>query len=81
MNDNDITSILIDHFGTEKTLQEVGKDYEALQEMIERERSSNGERSRRLAALQILARIQLQVVLRRLVETPNEGGESIIPTK
>jgi hypothetical protein len=43
-----VTDILISHFGTDKTLQEIRQDYEDLELMIERERSANGEGSRRL---------------------------------
>ena len=80
MNDPSVTDILINHFGTDKSLREIGQDYEAIQEMIERERSANGEGSRRLAALRVLANLQLQLVLRKLVETPDKGGEPTAPT-
>ena len=76
-----ITDILIDHFGTKKSLRETGQDFEALQKMIERERAANGEASRRLAALNVLARFQLKLVLERLVETPDKRGDSEIPTE
>jgi hypothetical protein len=76
-----IIDILLNNFRADKTLREVGLDYEALQREIERERSANGEDSRRLAALQVVAQFQLQVLLRRLAETPDKGGESTVPAK
>ena len=76
-----ITDILINHFGTKKSLRETGQDFEALQKMIERERAANGEASHRLAALNVLARFQLKLVLERLVETPDKRGDSEIPTE
>lgn len=81
MVDPSVTDILITHFGADKSLREIGHDYEALQEMIERERSANGESSRRLAALHVLALLQLKLVLEKLAETPDKGGESRISTK
>jgi hypothetical protein len=68
-----ITDILLDHFGTDKTLQEIRQDYEDLELIIERERSANGEGSRRLAALNVLADWQLKLVLQKLVEAKQSG--------
>jgi hypothetical protein len=76
-----ITDILINHFGTRRSLRETGQDYEALQKMIERERAANGESSRRLAALNVIAHFQLKLVLKRLVETPDKRGDSEVPTE
>ena len=81
MNNDSITSILIDHFSIDKTLKQIQQDYEDLELMIARERAANGENSRRLAALNVLAQIQLKLVLEKLVETPDKGGESTVPTK
>jgi hypothetical protein len=80
MNDETITDILISHFGTDKTLQEIRQDYEDLELIIERERSANGEGSRRLEALNILAGFQLEILLRKMAETPDKGGESTVKT-
>jgi hypothetical protein len=68
-----VTDILISHFGTDKTLQEIRQDYEDLELMIERERSANGEGSRRLAAFHVLADWQLKLVLQKLVEAKQSG--------
>lgn len=70
---NDIIDILIHNFNGAKTPREVGEDYEALQGLIKRERSANGEDSRRLTALKILAGLQLELLLRRLAEIPDTG--------
>jgi hypothetical protein len=81
MNNDSITSILIDGFSNDKTLKQIQQDYEDLELMIARERAANGENSRRLAALNVLARFQLKLVLERLVETPDKRGGSEIPTE
>jgi hypothetical protein len=77
---NDIIEILIHNFTDEKTLTEVREDYEDLELLIERERSTNGVDSRRLAALNVIAHIQLKLVLEKLAETPDKGGESTVKT-
>jgi hypothetical protein len=77
----DIIEILIHNFKDGKTLQEVREDYEALEQMIERERSANGEGSRRLAALNVLANWQLKLVLEKLVATRDKGSGSTVPAK
>jgi hypothetical protein len=64
--------ILINHFGSEKALSEIRQDYEDPELMIVHERSANGEDSRRLAALNVLARFQLKLVLEKLAETPDK---------
>jgi hypothetical protein len=79
MKDESITEILINHFGKDKTLREVGLDYEALQREIKHERSANGEGSRRLAALIVLERFQIKLVLEKLVDTPDNRGKSPVP--
>jgi hypothetical protein len=82
MNDEMLViDILLDRFGRDKSLQIIREDYEDLELMIARERSANGGGSRRLAALNVLAQFQLKLVLEKLVETPDKGGESIVPTK
>ena len=78
---DDIIEILINNFADGKTLTEVREDYEDLELLIERERAATGEGSRRLAALNVIANFQLKLVLEKLVETPDKGGESIVPTK
>ena len=78
MNNDSITSILIDHFSIDKTLKQIQQDYEDLELMIARERSANGEDSRRLAALNLLAQIQLKLVLEKLVETPDKPQDSVV---
>ena len=78
MNNDSITSILIDHFSIDKTLKQIQQDYEDLELMIARERSANGEDSRRLAALNVLAQFQLKLVLEKLVETPDKPQDSVI---
>jgi len=80
MND-DIIEILIHNFADEKSLTDVREDYEDLELIIERERSANGEESRRLAALKVLARIQLKLVLEKLAGTPDNPGDSALSTK
>ena len=52
---SDIIELLIHNFEDEKTLTQVREDYEDLELLIERERSTNGVDSRRLAALNVLA--------------------------
>ena len=79
MNDN-IIEILIHNFSDEKTLTQVRQDYEDLELLIERERSTNGVDSRRLAALNVIAQFQLKLVLEKLAETPDQGGESPVKT-
>jgi hypothetical protein len=79
MND-DITEILIHNFEDGKTLSQVRQDYEDLELLIERERAANGKNSRRLAALNVLAQFQLKLVLEKLAETPDKGGESTVKT-
>lgn len=81
MYNQNITDMLINHFGTERTLCEVRDDYEDLELMIDRERAASPDGSRRLAALKVLARLQLNLILEKLVETPDIGGESTFPTK
>jgi hypothetical protein len=78
MNNDSITSILIDHFSIDKTLKQIQQDYEDLELMIARERSANGEDSRRLAALNVLAQFQLKLVLDNLVETPDKPQDSVV---
>jgi hypothetical protein len=63
MKDGSITEILLTHFATDKSLKQIQQDYEDLELMIERERTANGEDSRHLAALNVLARFQLQLVV------------------
>ena len=46
--------------------------------MIERERAANGEKSHRLAALNVLAQFQLKLVLEKLVETPDKPQDSVV---
>ena len=46
--------------------------------MIARERAANGEDSHRLAALNVLAQIQLKRVLEKLVETPDKRKDSVV---
>ena len=58
-----IIDILLDRFERDKSLQEIREDYEDLVLMIARERAANGEGSRRLAALDVLTRFQLKLVL------------------
>ena len=77
---NDIIDILIHNFSDEKTLTEVREDYEDLELLIERERTANGVDSRRLAALNVIAQFQLKLVLEKLAETPDQGGETTAPT-
>jgi hypothetical protein len=77
---NDIIDILIHNFSDEKTLTEVREDYEDLELLIERERTANGVDSRRLAALNVIAQFQLKLVLEKLAETPDQGGESPVKT-
>ena len=78
MNNDSITSILIDHFSIDKTLKQIQQDHEDLELMIARERAANGEDSRRLAALNVLARFQLKLVLDNLVETPDKPQDSVV---
>ena len=69
--------MLIDHFSIDKTLKQIQQDHEDLV-MIERERSANGEKSHRLAALNVLAQFQLKLVLEKLVETPDKPQDSVV---
>jgi len=78
MNNDSITSILIDNFSIDKTLKQIQQDHEDLELMIARERAANGEDSRRLAALNLLAQIQLKLVLEKLVETPDKPQDSVV---
>ena len=78
MNNDSITSILIDNFSIDKTLKQIQQDHEDLELMIARERAANGEDSRRLAALNVLAQFQLKLVLEKLVETPDKPQDSVI---
>ncbi|MEJ2177847.1 MAG: hypothetical protein P8Y12_07825 [Gammaproteobacteria bacterium] len=80
MND-DIIEILIHNFADEKSLTDVREDYEDLELIIERERSANGEESRRLAALKVLAQFQLKLVLDKLAESPDKPLEPVVSTK
>jgi hypothetical protein len=80
MND-DIIDILIHNFQDGRTLTDVREDYEALQLMVEHERSANGEESRRLAALKVLAQFQLKLLLENLVETSEKLSNSAVSTK
>jgi hypothetical protein len=76
MNDLTVTDILINNFATEKSLKQIQQDYEHLKLMVEHERAATGNESRRLAALNVLSKFQLKLVLEKLVETPDQGGES-----
>jgi hypothetical protein len=78
MNNESLTDVLINHFATNKSLREIQQDYEDLELMIARERAANGEDSRRLAALNVLAQIQLKLVLEKLVETPDKPQDSVV---
>ena len=78
---NDIIDILIHNFSDEKTLTQVRQDYEDLELLIERERSTNGVDSRRLAALNVIAHLQLKLVLEKLAETPDKPADSAVSTK
>ena len=78
MNNDSITSILIDNFSIDKTLKQIQQDHEDLELMIARERAANGEDSHRLAALNVLAQIQLKLVLEKLVETPDKPQDSVV---
>jgi hypothetical protein len=78
---NDIIDILLHNFSDEKTLAGVRDNYKDLELLIERERATNSENSHRLAALNVLAQLQLKLVLEELAETPDKGGESTIQTK
>jgi hypothetical protein len=69
MNNESITDILLNHFAGDKSLKQIQQDYEDLELMIARERAANGEDSRRLAALNVLAKFQLKLVLEKLAET------------
>jgi hypothetical protein len=55
-------------------------DYEDLELLIERERLVNGEGSRRLAALNVLAEFQLKLVLEKLAETLDKPADSAAST-
>jgi hypothetical protein len=81
MYDSSITDILINNFSDEKTLTEVREDYEDLELLIERECSTNGKNSRRLAALNVLAQFQLKLVLEKLAETPDKPADPAVSTK
>ena len=81
MNNDSITSILIDNFSIDKTLKQIQQDHEDLELMIARERAANGEDSRRLAALNVLAQFQLKLVLEKLAETPYKPADSAVSTK
>jgi hypothetical protein len=79
MNDEMLViDILLDHFGRDKSLQKIREDYEDLELMIARERSANGEETRRLAALTVIAQFQLKLVLEKLVETPDKPQDSVV---
>jgi hypothetical protein len=78
MNNESITDVLINHFATNKSLREIQQDYEDLELIIARERAANGEDSRRLAVLNVLAQIQLKLVLENLVETPDKPQDSVV---
>lgn len=67
-----ITSILINNFATDKSLNELADDYEALELEITREKSAHGEDTQRGAALRILRSFQLKRVLEKLVEKPGK---------
>jgi hypothetical protein len=79
MNDEMLViDILLDRFGRDKSLQKIREDYEDLELMIARERSANGEETRRLAALNVIAQFQLKLVLEKLVETPDKPQDSVV---
>jgi hypothetical protein len=79
MNDEMLViDILLDRFGRDKSLQKIREDHEDLELMIARERSANGEETRRLAALNVIAQFQLKLVLEKLVETPDKPQDSVV---
>jgi hypothetical protein len=47
--------------------------------LIERERSANSEDSRRLAALNVLAQLQLKLVLEKRAATPDKQVDPKVP--
>ena len=76
----DIIEILIHNFADGKMLTEVREDYEDLELLIERERLANGEDSRRLAALNVIAHFQLKLVREKLAATPDKPADSAVST-
>ena len=69
-DETSITDILINHFGRDKSLNELADDFETLELDIAHEKSTHGEDTQRMAALKILLSFQLKRVLEKLVEEP-----------
>ena len=67
MND-DLIDLLINNFEKDKTLKEIAHDYQQLEWMLVKERSSGNADPRRLAALNILLHFELKLTLERLVK-------------
>ena len=67
MNDEtDLIDILINNFGRDKSLQEIGRDYNDLEWMVLKERTSSRADSRRLAALNVLLRFERKLAREKL---------------
>ena len=67
MNDEtDLIDILINNFGRDKSLEEIGRDYNDLEGMIVVERASSSADPRRLAALNVLLRFELKLAREKL---------------
>lgn len=68
MNDEtELIDILINNFGRDKSLQEIGWDYNDLEWMIVKERTSSSADSRRLAVLNVLLRFALKLAREKVV--------------
>jgi hypothetical protein len=65
---DDIIDLLINNFETDKTLKEIAQDYQHLEWLIVKERSSGSADPRRLAALNILLHFELKLTLEKLVK-------------
>ena len=71
-DETNITDILVNNFGRDKSLNELADDFEMLELAITREKSSHGEATQRMTALRILFSFQLKRVLEKLVEKPGK---------
>ena len=65
---DDIIDLLINNFEKDKTLKEIAHDYQHLEWMLVKERSSGSADPRRLAALNVLLSFELKLTLEKLVK-------------
>ena len=66
-DETELIDILINNFGRDKSLQEIARDYNDLEWMLVKERTSSGVDSRRLAVLNVLLCFELKLAREKLV--------------